>query len=147
MASKPSKPNGLPEARDAIPNGSLKSKGTPQTNGKNTRPKSFEIDPATLTTLRELVQTSAQATVVDDKHSEKELEELLKQMDEANILADGIEGRVDALLAGLEEILGSLDAGDNHEECTHDSSHNSSAAGAHEAAHSPLDHPNRQAGG
>ena len=93
----------------------------------------------------ELVQTSAQATVVDDKHSEKELEELLKQMDEASILADGIEGRVDALLAGLEEMLGSLDAGDNHEECTHDSSHNSSAAGAHEAAHSPLDRPNRQA--
>ena len=138
MASKPSKPNGLPEAKDA---GSLKPKGTPQTDGKNAGPKPLEIDPATLTTLMELVQTSAQATMVDDKHSEKELEELFKQMDEANVLADGIEGRVDALLAGLEEMLGSLDAGDNHEECTHDSS----AAGVHEAAHSPLDRPNRHA--
>ena len=35
-------------------------------------------DPAALTTSIELVQTSAQATVVDGKHSEKELEELLK---------------------------------------------------------------------
>ncbi len=146
MASKPSKPHGLPEAKDAIPNGSLKPKGTPQTDGKNSRPKSFETDPATLTTLMELVQNSAQANVVDDERSEKELEELLKQMDEANVLADGIEGRVDALLAGLEEMLGSLDAGDNNEECTHDSSHNSSAADAHEAAHSPLDCPNHQAG-
>ena len=94
----------------------------------------------------QLAQPSAQATVVDDKHSEKELEELLKQVDEAIVLADGIEGRVDAFLAGLEEMLGSLDAGDNHEDCTHDSSHNSSAAGAHEPAHSPLDRPNRQAG-
>ena len=138
-----SKPNGKPEAKDVIPNGSSKPEGRPQTDGKHTRPKTFEIDSATLSTLMESVQTSAQATVVDDKQSEKELEELLRQMDEANALADGIEGRVDALLAGLEDMLGSLDAGDNKEEHTYDSSHNPST----EAAPSPLDRPNRQAGG
>ena len=143
MASKPSKPNGLPDAKDATPNDSLKPNGTPQTDGKNTKPKSSEIDPATLITLMELVQTSAQATVVDDQQSEKELEELLKQMDEANVLADGIEDRVDALLAGLEEMLGSLDAGDSKEECTHDIP----SANAREAAHPRLDHPDCQADG
>lgn len=90
----------------------------------------------------ESVQTSAQATVVGDKQSEKELEELLRQMDEANVLADGIEGRVDALLTGLEEILGSLDAGGNKEH-THDSSHNPSA-NTREAAPSQLDRPSRR---
>lgn len=138
-----SKPNGLPEAKDAIPNGSLKPEETPQTDGKNTRP-TFEMDSATLSTLIESVQTSVQATVVDDKQSEKELEEILRQMDEANVLADGIEGRVDALLAGLEEMLGSLDAGGNKEEHTHDSSHNP-PANEREAAPSQLDRPNRQA--
>jgi hypothetical protein len=78
--------------------------------------------------------------------SEKELEEVLRQMDEANILADGIEGRVDALLAGLEDMLGSLDAGGNTEEHAHDSPHNPSV-NAREAAPSQLNRPNRQAGG
>ena len=142
MASKPSKPNGLPEAKEAIPNESLKPNGTPQTDGKHTRPKSSEIDPATLTTLMELVQTSAQATLVDDQQSKKEMKELLKQMDEAIVLADDIEDRLDTLLAGLEEMLGSFDAGDSKEECTHDSSRIPSA-NAREAAHSPVNRPDR----
>ena len=143
MASNPSNPNGLPGAKDAIPNDSLEPNGSPQTDGKNTSPKSSEIDLATLATLMESVQTSAQATVVDDQQS---LEELLKQMDEANVLADGIEGRLDALLAGLEEMLGSLDAGDSKEENTHDSSR-IPPANPPEAAHSPLDRPDGQADG
>lgn len=141
-----SKPNDLPEVKDAIPNSSLKPERAPQADGKNTRPKSFERDSATLSTLMESVQTSTQATVVGDKQSEKELEELLRQMDDANVLADGIEGRVDALLAGLEEILGSLDAGGNKEEHTHDSLHDPSA-NTRETAPSQLDRPSRQAGG
>jgi chromosome segregation ATPase len=143
-----SKSNGRPEANDAIPSSSLQSEETSQTNGKTTPPRALENDIATLTTLLESVQASAQTPVVDDEQSEKELEELLRQMDEASELADGIEGRVDALLADLESILGSLDlnASDDKEVDAHGSSRNASAD-AREVVPEPSDHPNRQAGG
>jgi chromosome segregation ATPase len=130
-----SKSNGRPEANDAIPSDSMKPEERSQTGERATDPKTLEIDYATLTSLMVSVQTSAQATTLDDEQSEKELEELLRQMDEANVLADGIEDRVDALLANLEGILGSLDATNDKEEDAHDSPHSPSAS-AREAARS-----------
>lgn len=136
-----SKSNDQPEANDAIPSGSSKPEGRSQTNGKATNPNASEINTATLMTL-ELVQAPAQTMIVNDEQAEKELEELLRQMDEASILADGIENKVDALLADLEGMLGSLDAGDDKEEdATHNSPHDPSP-NAREAASS---RPNRQA--
>jgi len=140
------KSNGRPEANVAIPSDSLRPEGRPQTDGKTTNSEASGIDTAKLTNLMESVQASTQTMVFDEEHSEKELEELLRQMDEASVLADGIEGRVDALLAGLESMLGSLDASGDKEEDTHNSSHNSSANGR-EAAPSSSDCPDRQAGG
>ena len=137
-----SKSNGRPEASNSIPSDSSKPEARSQTDGNPTNPKAFEIDIATLTILTESVQASAQTAVASDEQSEKELEELLRQMDEASALADGIEDRVDALLANLEGMLGSLDASGDKEDDAHDSSHNP-PADAREAS----DRPNRQAGG
>lgn len=133
-----SKSNSRPEANDSSP---LKPGGSSQTNERTTNSKGTEIDIAKLTTLM-----TTQAMVVDDEQSEKELEELLRQLDEASVLADGIEDRVDVLLANLDGMLGGLDAGDDKEEDTYDSSRDPSG-NARQATSSSSGRPNHQVGG
>lgn len=137
----PSKSNSQPKTNDSITSSSLKPEGSSQTNERTTNLKASGMDLAKLTTLME----STQAMVVDDEQSEKELDEVLRKLDEANVLAEGIEGKVDALLATLEGMIGSLDAGDDEED-THDSSHNP-PANARQVAPSSSGHPNHRVGG
>lgn len=136
-----SKSNSRPEANDSIPRSPLKPEGSSQTNKRATNSKGSDTDIAKLTTLM-----TTQAMVVDDEQSEKELEELLKQLDEASVLADGIEDRVDALLANLDGMLGGLDAGDDKEGNTHDSSCDP-PGNAGQATSSSSGRPNHQVGG
>ena len=65
----------------------------------NKSPPTLDSDTALLRAmLKSLEATNGDGS--DEKRSMEELEELLSHMDDASRLADGVEGRLDALLAG-----------------------------------------------